>query len=75
MLFTKYYLKSEISRSDVVGFIIVFLAFLLNEFHGLSWLLGRDKKVEGEPKKVEGDPKKEKEVTTTPEVTDKKAGN
>ena len=41
MIFTKYYLKSDISRSDVVGFIIVFLAFLLNEFHGLSWALGR----------------------------------
>ena len=41
MIFTKYYLHSDISRSDVIGFIIVFLAFLLNEFHGMSFLLGR----------------------------------
>ena len=27
MLFTKYYLHSEISRSDVVGFVIVFIAY------------------------------------------------
>lgn len=37
MIFTKYYLHSDISRSDVIGFIIVFLAFLLNEFHGMSF--------------------------------------
>jgi len=42
MIFTKYYLHADVSRSDVVGFIIVFLAFLLNEFHGMSYLLGRD---------------------------------
>jgi len=40
MLFTKYYLHSEISRSDVVGFVIVFLAYLLNEYQGISALLG-----------------------------------
>jgi hypothetical protein len=42
MIFTKYYLHAEVSRSDIAGFIIVFLAYLLNEFHGLSYLLGRE---------------------------------
>ncbi len=41
MIFTKYYLHSDVSRSDIIGFIIVFLAFLLNEFHGIYLLLGR----------------------------------
>lgn len=54
MLFTKYYLRSDVSRSDVVGFVIVFFAFLLNEFHGLSWMLGR-KPEEKETDKKEND--------------------
>ena len=40
MLFTKYYLHSDISKSDVVGFVIVFFAYLMNIFHGASALLG-----------------------------------
>ncbi len=69
MVFTKYYLKSDISRSDVVGFIIVFLAFLLNEFHGLSWALGRPPPKKETPKK---ETPKEKEDTPP---TDKKPEN
>lgn len=57
MLFTKYYLRSDVSRSDIVGFVIVFFAFLLNEFHGLSWLLGR---------KTEKPEKDKKENDTAP---------
>ena len=81
MLFTKYYLKSDISRSDVVGFIIVFFAFLLNEFHGISILLGR-KSIDDlkKGKEVEKDKEKEKEkengattdATSTSQVTDKR---
>jgi hypothetical protein len=40
MLFTKYYLHSEISRSDVVGFIIVFIAYGLNVTGTVSKYLG-----------------------------------
>lgn len=47
MLFTKYYLHSEISRSDVVGFVIVFIAYLLNIFGVVSTYLGIKKE---EPK-------------------------
>ena len=77
MLFTKYYLKSEISRSDVVGFIIVFFAFLLNEFHGISILLGRKSLDDLKKGKEDGKDKgKEKEKEpTTPLVNDKKEGN
>jgi len=57
MLFTKYYLHSDISRSDVIGFIIVFFAFLLNEFQVISLLLARDKE------------EKEKDKVATPPVT------
>ncbi len=73
MLFTKYYLKSDISRSDVVGFVIVFLAFLLNEFAGLSWLLGREvaKPKPKEPVKEE----KEKEPVKEDPPADKKPAN
>jgi hypothetical protein len=60
MIFTKYYLHAEVSRSDIVGFIIVFLAYLLNEFHGLSTLLGRNV-----PKDGIKDADKTKELTTT----------
>jgi hypothetical protein len=56
MIFTKYYLHAEVSRSDIAGFIIVFLAYLLNEFHGLSYLLGR----ETENKKPEDKPEDKK---------------
>ena len=40
MLFTKYYLHSEISRSDVVGFVIVFIAYGLNVTGTVSKYLG-----------------------------------
>jgi hypothetical protein len=68
MVFTKYYLHAEVSRSDVVGFIIVFLAYLLNEFHGLSTLLGRnvdESKDAGKDKNKSEDDDKTKELTTT----------
>jgi len=63
MIFTKYYLHADVSRSDVVGFIIVFLAFLLNEFHGMSYLLGRGVDKDKDIKKEEDD--KTKELTTS----------
>ena len=75
MMFTKYYLKSDISRSDVVGFIIVFFAFLLNEFHGMSILLGRkslDDIKKGKDDGKEKEKEKKKEETTPPTVNDKK---
>jgi len=40
MLFTKYYLHSKISRSDVVGFVIVFIAYGLNVTGTVSKYLG-----------------------------------
>lgn len=64
MIFTKYYLHADVSRSDVVGFIIVFLAFLLNEFHGMSYLLGR-KEETNDAGKVKDIKKEEKELTTS----------
>lgn len=36
LLFTKYYLNKEIGRSDVIGFIIVLLAYFTNIFHLIS---------------------------------------
>lgn len=63
MLFTKYYLHSDISRSDIIGFIIVFLAFLLNEFHGMSFLLGR-KPEEDKPKEASAIDKPKEESAT-----------
>ena len=60
MIFTKYYLHADVSRSDVVGFIIVFLAFLLNEFHGMSYLLGRKDETKD---KDDNDIKKEEDKT------------
>ena len=36
LLFTKYYLNKEIVRSDVIGFIIVLLAYFTNIFHLIS---------------------------------------
>ena len=53
MFFTKYYLHADISRSDIVGFIIVFIAFMMNEFHVISMYFGTD------------DKEKEKEATAT----------
>lgn len=40
MLFTKYYLHSKISRSDVVGFVIVFIAYILNVTNTISHYFG-----------------------------------
>ena len=53
MFFTKYYLHADVSRSDIVGFIIVFIAFMMNEFHVISMYFGTD------------DKEKEKETTAT----------
>jgi len=53
MFFTKYYLHADVSRSDIVGFIIVFIAFMMNEFHVISMYFGTN------------DKEKEKEATTT----------
>ena len=53
MFFTKYYLHADVSRSDIVGFIIVFIAFMMNEFHVISMYFGTD------------DKEKEKEATAT----------
>jgi hypothetical protein len=36
LLFTKYYLNKEIGRSDVIGFIIVLLAYFTNIFQLVS---------------------------------------
>ena len=62
MLFTKYYLHSEISRSDVVGFVIVFIAYGLNVTGTVSKYLGIP--VEKPTDKVE-----EKPATATPTTT------
>jgi hypothetical protein len=62
MLFTKYYLHSEISRSDVVGFVIVFIAYGLNVTGTVSKYLGIP--VVKHEKKTEE--KKPSEPTTTP---------
>jgi len=62
MLFTKYYLHSEISRSDVVGFVIVFIAYGLNVTGIVSKYLGIP--VEKPTDKVE-----EKPATATPTTT------
>ena len=57
MLFTKYYLHSEISRSDVVGFIIVLIAYLLNIFEVVSKYFGikKEEPKAGEEKKADDD--------------------
>jgi hypothetical protein len=62
MLFTKYYLHSKISRSDVVGFVIVFIAYGLNVTGTVSKYLGIPV-VKNEKKTEE---KKPSEPTTTP---------
>ena len=75
MLFTKYYLHSEISRSDVVGFGIVFIAYGLNVTGTVSKYLGipvekhDDKKGEKptEPKTPPPTTAKEAKEPTAPE--------
>jgi hypothetical protein len=57
MFFTKYYLHADVSRSDIVGFIIVFIAFMMNEFHVISMYFGTN------------DKEKEKEATATTTAT------
>jgi len=57
MFFTKYYLHADVSRSDIVGFIIVFIAFMMNEFHVISMYFGTN------------DKEKEKEATATATAT------
>ena len=36
LIFTKYYLNKEIGRSDIIGFIIVLLAYFTNILHLIS---------------------------------------
>lgn len=62
MLFTKYYLHSEISRSDVVGFVIVFIAYGLN-------VTGTVSKYLGIPVEKHDDKSEEKPSTTVPTET------
>ena len=43
LLFTKYYLNKEVSLSDIIGFIIVVLAYFIGLFHLVSkYVLKRD---------------------------------
>jgi hypothetical protein len=43
LLFTKYYLNKEVSLSDIIGFLIVVLAYFVGLFHLASkYILGRD---------------------------------
>jgi len=62
MLFTKYYLHSEISRSDVVGFVIVFIAYGLNVTGTISKYLGI-------PVEKHDDKKEEKPTTAATTTT------
>jgi len=83
MLFTKYYLHSEISRSDVVGFIIVFIAYGLNVTGTVSKYLGipvakhdetkNDAKAEEKPEaKTEEKPTTTTTITTPQKESEKK---
>lgn len=75
MLFTKYYLHSEISRSDVVGFVIVFIAYGLNVTGIVSKYLGipvTKNETKNETKDetkddAKDDAKSETTTTTTPQ--------
>ena len=67
MLFTKYYLHSEISRSDVVGFVIVFIAYGLNVTGIVSKYLGIS--VEKPDAKAEEKPTTPATATTTTTTT------
>jgi uncharacterized protein (DUF486 family) len=40
LLFTKYYLQSKVTRSDIVGFLIVLAAYLMHLFDMFSILFG-----------------------------------
>ena len=78
MLFTKYYLHSEISRSDVVGFVIVFIAYGLNVTGTVSKYLGipvakhdetkNDTKKDDAKAEEKKDDAKSETTTTTPTV-------
>ena len=70
MLFTKYYLHSEISRSDVVGFVIVFIAYGLNVTGTVSKYLGIPvaKKDDAKAEEKKDDAKSET-TTATPATT------
>jgi hypothetical protein len=70
LLFTKYYLKSEITKSDIIGFIIVVLAYFMNIFHFIS------KYVYGIDIGNEADKTKQKEVPvikTDKDIKDKES--
>jgi len=74
MLFTKYYLHSEISRSDVVGFVIVFIAYGLNVTGTVSKYLGipvakKDDAKKDETKAEEKKDDAKAETTTTTATT------
>ena len=70
MLFTKYYLHSEISRSDVVGFVIVFIAYGLNVTGTVSKYLGIPvaKKDDAKAEEKKDDAKSETTTTATTPV-------
>ena len=64
LLFTKYYLKEEISLSDIIGFSIVILAYICNLMGVVSkYLYGKDKPPS---------PKADTPVVTTNKDTPKK---
>lgn len=74
MLFTKYYLHSEISRSDVVGFVIVFIAYGLNVTGIVSKYLGipvTKNETKNDDAKTEEKKDDTKAVTTTPTTVQK----
>lgn len=57
LLFTKYYLKSEITKSDIIGFIIVVLAYFMNIFHFISkYVYGIDVGHEADKSKKKEEP-------------------
>lgn len=68
MLFTKYYLRSKITRSDVVGFVIVFIAYILNVTNTISHYFG----IVHEKKDVMDSNGKPKEADKPKESTEEK---
>jgi len=71
MAFTKYYLHDKVSRSDMIGFVIVVLAYFLNIFNGVSIMLGRPV-VSEEKAKDKKDDTATKEQTKQTEQTQEK---
>lgn len=75
MLFTKYYLHADVSRSDIIGFVIVFGAYLINAFHGASWLFGLKVPDEHIEKTETSDKPTTDKPTTDKPTTDKPTTN